>query len=209
MNATHKYLLEKLNLNPKLVVASGSEPITIKYSRYHILNLFKELNFKVGVEVGTEQGKYAAKIFESNPQVKLYCVDSWKAETYYHLDTKQEVMDAMYEEAKQRLASYDCEIMRMTSMEAVKKFKPNSIDFVFIDGNHNFEFVKEDIEHWSKIVKPGGIVYGHDYWDHNDVRRAVDEYIKTSEIKPWFILHRGGYMIPCWMYIRSKEDFKK
>jgi len=64
----------------------------------------------------------------------------------------------------------------------------------------------DDIVHWSKKVKPGGIVYGHDYWNNNDVVQAIHEYTVSRKIDPWFILHAGGAMLDCWMYIRQEED---
>jgi predicted O-methyltransferase YrrM len=65
-------------------------------------------------------------------------------------------------------------------MEAVKDFKDESLDFVFIDGNHQYSYVLEDITEWSKKVRSGGIVSGHDYFEFldNGVIRAVNEYVK-------------------------------
>ena len=200
MNSNQDYFIKKLEID-----VNQPSPIMLRYSRYHILDLFRELDFKVGAEIGTEHGIYAEKLCSKNSQLKLFCIDPWIASTYYHEETKQEVMDGLYQEAKNRLSKYNCEILKMTSMEAVKLFKLNSLDFVFIDGNHNFEFVKDDISSWSKIVRPGGVVYGHDYWGNNDVKQAVDGFMETSKIKPWFKLHRGGYMIPCWMYFRENR----
>lgn len=49
------------------------------------------------------------------------------------------------------------------------------VDFVFIDGNHTYPYVKHDVEtYWAK-VKPGGFISGHDY-NHAAVRFAVDEF---------------------------------
>ena len=54
--------------------------------------------------------------------------------------------------------------LKMTSMEAVKKFENESIDFVFIDGSHEYEDIKNDIISWMPKVKKGGVLAGHDYY---------------------------------------------
>jgi len=55
------------------------------------------------------------------------------------------------------------------------------LDFVFIDANHMYEPVKEDIEAWYPLIRKDGIISGHDYNGMGDkrrgwgVKRAVDE----------------------------------
>lgn len=49
------------------------------------------------------------------------------------------------------------------------------VDFVFIDGNHKYDFVLDDIvDYWPKI-RPGGFISGHDY-NHEEVRKAVNDF---------------------------------
>jgi predicted O-methyltransferase YrrM len=66
------------------------------------------------------------------------------------------------------------------SADLAWQFSPQTIDLLFIDGDHTYEGVKIDLELWVPLVKPGGIVAGHDYsWDDNPaggVTRAVKEY---------------------------------
>ena len=91
-------------------------------------------------------------------------------------------------------------------MEAVKGFKKDTLDFVFIDGNHEFSFVLDDITKWAKVVRPGGIVFGHDYMpDHDGVMRTVQEYITKNKIYPWFILHVRG-QADCWMFVKPENQ---
>ena len=61
-------------------------------------------------------------------------------------------------------------------------FAPESVDFVYIDANHSYTYVRDDIQTWLPKVKKGGIIGGHDYdWsdaefgDELAVKRAVDE----------------------------------
>ncbi|MES2199322.1 MAG: class I SAM-dependent methyltransferase [Chlamydiota bacterium] len=55
---------------------------------------------------------------------------------------------------------------------------------MFIDGNHDYDFVKEDIKLWLPKVRAGGILAGHDYdpegKEFSGVKRAVDELLGTD-----------------------------
>ena len=68
-------------------------------------------------------------------------------------------------------------IYQMTTVFAANEIDDRSLDFCFIDANHSYESVKQDIEVWEPKVKRGGIIGGHDYsgtaWP--GVRKAVDE----------------------------------
>lgn len=201
MNQTLEYFAKKFNLD-----YAQPSPIALKVSRYGLIDCLRELNFNTGAEIGTEHGSYAEKLCGSIPNLKLFCVDPYVTIPYYEGYKEQTEVSSFYEIAKEKLSKYNCEIMKMTSMEAVKHFEPNSLDFVFIDGNHHFEFVVNDIIHWSRVVRPGGIVYGHDYSDQFHVKQAVNAFMDVSKIKPWFILHRGGKLIDCWLYVRQESD---
>lgn len=199
------YMVKKWNidLNARL-------PITIPISRHReLVSLFREVGFKFGVEVGTEQGKFAEEICKANPEVKLFCVDPWQSYARYKDIRSQGKLDAYYEEAKTRLAPYNCQLVRKTSMDAVKAFTDELIDFVYIDGNHDFEYVVNDVIYWTKIVRPGGIVAGHDYRKEErngsipfHVIQAVNAYTSSYHINPWFILN-GKDKCASWMWVKK------
>jgi hypothetical protein len=102
-------------------------------------------------------------------------------------------------------------------MDAVKDFGDDSLDAVYIDGNHTLPFVINDIIEWSKKVKIGGIVSGHDYRkskrivSQNHVPYAVHCYVESYRIRPWFLLGRKE-MYPdeirdgnrSWMWVRIR-----
>jgi len=185
------------------------KPITLNHfgRRTAFIQMLAERGSKVGAEIGTDHGQYAQQLCEGISGLKLYCIDPWLPYTEGNNVHGQEDVDQIYEEAKKRLIPYDCRILKSTSMEAVKTFDDNSLDFVFIDGNHEYNYVFEDITEWTKKVKPGGIVAGHDYKVDpvNDygVIEAVNEYTKDNHIAPWFILHAGGRLVDCWMMIKQ------
>ena len=158
-------------------------------SKYDLLKYFGELGFKVGAEIGVSKGYFAEKMFQSIPDLKLYCVDAWKSyKGVRRWMPNQARADSYYKIARETLAPYNAEIIRAMSMDAVRQFEDNSLDFVFIDACHGFDYVMEDLINWSKKVKPGGIVSGDDYYHFKKagVVEAVDVYTKMNHITPSF-----------------------
>ena len=74
-------------------------------------------------------------------------------------------------------------VLRKGSLEAVNEIEDNSLDFIYIDGNHNGDNPKNDISAWYKKMKPGGFMCGHDYKGYDSVRKAVDEFCNSHEFK--------------------------
>lgn len=59
---------------------------------------------------------------------------------------------------------------------------PFSPDMVFIDGSHEYEAVKYDIQKWKSRLTPGGLLCGHDYTNIYPVRQAVDELLPKAKL---------------------------
>ena len=186
---TLKYILDKFNLSYS---KNTHFPLEIPdFDRTDLAKLFKELGFKEGVEVGVEKGIYSEIICKTNPGVKLHCVDAW--ERYKGYRDFVESMEPNYEETKWRLHQYDCNLIKKYSMDAVKDFKDNSLDFVYIDGNHDFQHITNDLVEWRKKIRVGGIIAGDDYRKHPipsvmHVAEVVNLYTRLYDIKPWFVL---------------------
>lgn len=165
-----------------------------------LAHLFAELGFKEGVEIGTDQGEYAEVLMKTIPDLDLLCIDPWGTQAYERgqqpeSGEEQEFFDRRYEETVERLKPYDsnCHIIRETSMEVVKIVGDNTLDFVYIDGNHDFLNVTQDIHYWLKKVKPGGIISGHDYVRYpsrkfNHVQKVVNAYTTAYHLLPVFLV---------------------
>ena len=154
--------------------------------RNKLPELFNELGYKRGAEIGVEQGIFSEVICKGIPGLKLICVDPWKA--YNRIS--QAMCDKYYQETLERLKPYDVEYKRMTSVEAVKTVPDESLDFVYIDAMHEFDFVMMDILTWVPKVRVGGIVSGHDYTPSSvycGVMAAVDTYTREHDIRKWYI----------------------
>jgi predicted O-methyltransferase YrrM len=186
-------IIELYNLN-----VEKESPIEIPNTgREQLTQLFCKLGYKVGAEIGTEQGVYAERICKNNPGVKLYCVDLWKTYQGYRDHVNQDKLDEFFSTTQTLLKSYNVKFIRKYSMDAVKDFENGSLDFVYIDANHEWPFITQDIYYWSTKVRPGGIVSGHDYYRSNrinskcHVKGAVDGYTFAFRIHPWFLLGRN------------------
>lgn len=164
--------------------------------REDLARLFARLEFNRGVEIGTERGLYAETLCRANPQLHLHCVDPYRAYKGYREHTSQSKLDSFYEEARQRLNPYRCQIMRLSSVEAATAFADEPQDFVYIDGNHSLVNVIQDLWHWVPKVRKGGICAGHDWINRKrpdyamHVPEAVTAYCTAFNIKPLFLLGR-------------------
>ena len=164
--------------------------------RNDLPQLYKDLGFTTGVEIGTDKGKYAKIMCEAG--LKLYCVDPWLWYDDYPHPEGQKRLDHLYDHSKRLLEPLGATIIRKTSMEAVKDFKPGSIDFVYIDGHHGFKYVAEDLWEWSKVVRKGGIIAGHDFalTIHTEIRdpfvlhvkHVLLGYTKALHIDNWYVI---------------------
>ena len=151
-------------------------------------------------EIGCWKGRSTAclgvEIINSGKKIDLYAIDSWKYfEGTEQPVSSQEKFDLIYKEFKNNMQPLGSivKIIRSTSIKASMSIPNNFFDFIFIDANHTYDSVKEDIYLWEPKLKPGGIIAGHDYFTsvHPGVKRAVDEVypdaMKISEQNVWYI----------------------
>lgn len=161
--------------------------------RIELAELFYELGFTIGAEIGVFKGWYSRELLGRNPNLFLYCVDPWIGK------------NKVFEIAKNKLANYNAKIIRKTSAEALNDIADGSLDFVYIDGAHDYENARHDVFGWSKKVRIGGTVSGHDYFDHVEgvkfgVIQAVDEYVKAND-QELFVTKEE--FAPSWFFINK------
>ena len=156
--------------------------------RKQLAELFGTLEFREGVEVGTKDGLFAVEMCKANPHVHLTCVDPWSNYLNSSRSTQRR-HDEHYARAVANLAGLNVTIMREMSVKAAPKFRAGRLDFVYIDGNHEFDYVIADILAWVPKVRSGGIVALHDYHHQVgcDVICAVDAYTRSHHIDPWYV----------------------
>ena len=143
----------------------------------------------IGAEIGVWVGDTAWRLLAQRPKTVHILVDPWKEpdpESRYAQSPdgiaikKQPYFDECYNTAMKNIEPYKdrARVFRMPSWEASELIEDGSLDYVFIDAEHTYEGVKEDISYWLPKVKPGGLIGGHDYGNEPrfpGVRKAVDE----------------------------------
>lgn len=202
---TLNHILDKYNVT----TWEQGTPVYLDIGRFKdVPRLFAELGFKTGVEVGVHEGSYSKWLLRYCPGLKLTGVDLWESYPGYK-DFQPNNLSEAHQKAIDNVKGYDCTFIQDWSHNAADQFEDESLDFVFIDGNHMYEWVVMDIANWSKKVRPGGIVYGHDYDDYTDSKRwnemsvipAVDGWVKAHKIAPLFIVSRNRNK--SWLYVKS------
>ncbi len=133
----------------------------------------------IGAEIGVYTGGNARSMLNTLNIKKLYLIDPY---TPYG-DTPC----TRLEEAKQKAIKNTNKFKETVifiekfSHDAVKEIP--DLDFVYIDGNHDYEYVKEDIESYYPEIKKGGTISGHDFNEDNPrVIKAVSEFAVKNNL---------------------------
>ncbi|MBN2591641.1 MAG: class I SAM-dependent methyltransferase [Sedimentisphaerales bacterium] len=153
-----------------------ANPIRIKgMTRHNLYEQFARRGYKVGAEIGVFRGRNALDICRTIPGVRLYGIDHWQREGSFK--TMQKVM-------KNYIRRGRFVVVKNDSITALKDFKDESLDFVYIDADHNFDSIIQDLIHWSRKVRNGGTVSGHDYFINykKHVINAVDAFTCAHNI---------------------------
>ena len=160
--------------------------------RDFICNFLQTLEDPVICEVGVKIGQNFDKMLI--PKVKAAIgVDIWR-ETgergQNDNNFEQDLLDDQYREVFDKyLPQNRIRIIREFSVKAAKFFPDETFDFVYIDADHTYEAVTQDLDAWFPKVKVGGVIAGHDYISKEDTIRlghsvpfgvieAVDDFRK-------------------------------
>ena len=156
----------------------------------------------IAVEVGTHRGEYANMFLSRWKGKSFYAVDIWDkffgdplGDSEYRNDDYQETINVL----DKYKTTTNINILKMTSVDG-SKIVPNDIDFVYIDANHLYSYVKQDIETWYPKIKSGGIIGGHDYVKKNiygslGIKIAVDEFAIKNNKDVYYIPNNSSWYI--------------
>jgi len=160
----------------------------------------------IGIEIGVKEGAYSSFILNNCSDLKLYLLDCWDQQdpkiyndlnynNSIHIENLKKTITNVFPHFKK------VRIIKGYSDEFVDLFPNNFFDFIYIDANHSYEAVKNDLIKWFPKLKNNGLFSGHDYLDGKDgiyeteygVKSAVDEFaiknnlkiFHTKENTPW------------------------
>ena len=141
------------------------------------------------VEVGSFLGKssvyMAVEIINSGKDIKFDCIDHWKgSEEHYDYDNENIDTENLYETFLKNIEPVKGVInpVRAESVIASKLYKPNSLDFIFIDASHDEMSVKQDLTYWLPRLKENGMIAGDDI-DNEGVVNAVKWFFDTGKLE--------------------------
>lgn len=148
----------------------------------------------IGAEVGVWKGEFSSRLFKELTPLELHLIDPWKFQDAFPdrmyggvVAKSQEDMDDIYNSVAEMFAKHpNVKLHRGTSDNILKSFPDAYFDFIYIDGNHYYDFVLNDLNLSYKKIKKGGLLTGDDYiWGKDDgypVKCAVEDFMKYNNI---------------------------
>lgn len=161
------------------------------------------------VEIGVHQGWFAKHFLCQWPGLYIG-IDAW-AEDIEGYGTDQTTRLPAYDEGAGRhshnrrtvdmeIAARELEefgpraVLIRAMSDVAADLLPFQIDFVYIDGNHESEYVQRDIDLWSPKVKKGGIIAGHDLYSlSGTVCERVEPVIRSNFKTVYVVPDRGAW----------------
>lgn len=162
-------------------------------SREELVKIFKPSGN--AIEIGVQQGVFAKHIIENCSNLKLYLLDCWnqQSNSVYqdkcNLDNNIQAQFLINTISNISNSFNNIRIIKGYSDEFVDSFKDNFFDFIYIDANHAYESVRNDLIKWFPKVKKGGLFSGHDYLDATNenaifgVKSAVNRFALENNLK--------------------------
>ena len=204
-----KNLVKRIPGAEKVAHALGLAPDSLK-QRMFLLELLPKNS--IGVEIGVHLGDFSEKILQIVQPKEFHLIDPWKHETsdiygeaLYGGRARegQAEMDRRYANVCARFAEpigqNKVKVHRSYSTDVLGQFPDDYFDWIYIDGNHLYEYVKKDLELSFRKTKTGGFVAGDDYadagWWEDGVKKAVDEYAKNPSAR--LVEIRSGQFVFC------------
>ena len=159
-----------------------------------------------GIEIGVHEGDLSERLIRFTKPKRLYLIDPWAvfdddthADSWYgSRKVTEKDMDARHQRVVKRVGWLNnVTILRDFSQNVADRFDDETMDFVYIDGDHSYEAVKRDIALYGPKVKPGGVLIGDDFrpgeWWGMGVIRAFTETL--ADHKSWRLLLKLGDQI--------------
>jgi len=160
----------------------------------YLENIQRAKNNAHFVEVGSWLGRSAAfmavEIINSKKKIKFDCVDLWNGigaeKEYDQFDKIKPILYDIFSKNLESVKDYYTPIKEYSD-KAAELYKNKSLDFVFIDAGHEYEFIHADIKAWLPKVKKGGVIAGHDIYAPG-VKRAAEELV------PGYIVKKSSWL---------------
>ncbi len=164
------------------------------------MNTFLE----IGVWRGASSAYMGVEIINSGKKITFDAIDSFAPSKELNEEALVGVEEMAIKNLKPLTDVGVVNLIKGYSLDVVKNYEDESLDFVFIDGSHDYDDVKDDILAWLPKVKKTGIIGGHDYGKTDEhglgVKDAVDEIfgkenIIVHESTSWIFSYDKNFVI--------------
>ena len=159
----------------------------------------RDRNIRVA-EIGVRYGESTQVLLDTFANIeKYYAIDPFVPYEEYQADGFNKILETrgeedVYESFKSKFRNYThLEIIRKFSSEAHHLIGEEELDVCFIDGNHEYKYVYDDLKNYYPKIRPGGIICGDDYF----MRHRDNDTLRTLE--------EGEY--PCKMVYEAVQEF--
>ena len=155
-----------------------------------LIEFIQEHNIEKIAEIGIEHGRLLRIIFRSSCKniIKEYwAIDPWKPLGLKYgrtigYRTRRDWFNIYLRVSEYMVWFKQLRVLRMNSLDAAEKIFPDEyFDLVYIDADHSFDAVSDDIKAWWPKVRINGYLAGHDY-NIGSVQNAVNKYLTNIEI---------------------------
>ena len=174
-----------------------------------VSKVINDNNFKKCAEVGIGYGLHAKEILDNTNVEHLYLIDPYH---FYPNDRfVDDVMDCGGFEILAKNVKLNLDVhkskytwYRKCSTEVTNDEIPNNfLDLVFIDGDHSYIAVTNDLNFWWKKIRKGGWLMGDDYssmWP--STKRAVDDWANKMNLTVQ-LLYKSDGKYPIYYFIKN------
>lgn len=166
--------------------AGEQSPVTVpELSRRALAARLGTLGLTRWVEIGVADGRFAAQLHEAVPAIAYTGVDPYEP---YHGNRRggPQAQHTRNRETVRTRLPLCSRLLTMRSDQALDYV--DQADVVYIDGNHDFDYVMLDLLLWSRKLAPGGVLAGHDFYEfrHAGVIPAVTAYTAAHGLE-WYL----------------------
>jgi hypothetical protein len=169
------------------------------------VSIGKTRSYETVVEVGVWRGEFSIQMMNALTPKNFYGIDPYKLYDGYtdkpgNEFFSQDRLDSLYEHTSTIISRNGGVLVRDFSSSASQSFEDGSVDLVYLDADHKYEAVMDDISFWWPKVRSGGIFSGHDYIARSHVEEfgvipAVQEFLLREGID---VFHITGEEYATW-----------
>jgi len=158
-------------------------------------------------EIGVWKGDFSHRILQLRKPAELHLIDPWLFASHFPdrwyggaVARSQADMDAIAQSVVCRFAgSPEVVIHRTSSLDAAARFSESYFDWIYIDGDHSYQSVLDDLRTWYSKLRSGGYIALDDYeWrdEHNttSVRSAINTFLANNTVAAATVM-QGQFLI--------------